>query len=266
MKEKHDYITVHGTNIKLLIPDTYEPLDRPSLINKAMGTDAKVECAYMANSGNAFNIVWAFALDPQNPQALDNKQERINAIHEELGENQGLIEVKEGISSSGHKYVYSIVKNVGDVSKGSFGASYFLRLLIDDGASIVEVYGSFEEVGMTGTREALASILAEKAGLCHLSSKGMEGWSKDPYDPTYTRGVTKNLAEKEGLDGLFPGNPLSQAREFLLAALENKFVIEKQDNPSNNNEPKSKDYSEKEMLRSLFVDECRRYTYLVEAN
>ena len=74
-----------------------------------------------------------------------------------------------------------------------------------------------------------------------------------------------NLADKEGIDGLFPDSPLSQAREFLYAVLEDKYVLTKEDIDKSKTDGEQKETegnneSNAEILKKLLSDGCRRYT------
>ena len=110
-------------------------------------------------------------------------------------------------------------------------------------------------------RDTLGMEFARRAGLTNMTGDNpFEGWNEDPFDKTYTKGIPMNLSEKEGIDGLFPYHPLTQAREFLLAVLEDKFVIMKKDNSEENTEEEStQKEEEKDFLKRLFVDECQSY-------
>lgn len=143
---------------------------------------------------------------------------------------------------------------------------------------IIEIQGSFEEARNTGMREALGHEFAHRAGLCEFSN--FDGWSEDPYDPEYKKGVPMNLAERVALDALFPDNPLSQAREFIQAVLFDELMedvdvgplFKEKEEPDPElseeeqiqNETERKE-NEKEMLLPLFEkgEACRRHRYSV---
>lgn len=186
-------------------------------------------------------------------------QKLINNIHEHLLESQGLIEAKNGITKRGYKYIYYIVKKLSEEQLG--GIQYFLHLNLAYENDVVEIKANFTEIGMTGVREAVCVELAKKAGLTDVFMDSFKDWSKDPYDSEYSKGILKNLSEKEGLDRIFPEHPLSQAHEFLLSVLEDKFVTIKSENNEKGNDATE---DSEEFLSNLFVDECRRHTYIVE--
>ena len=271
-KEKHTIVQLGGTKIKILLPDGYERLKYKNPIKDVAKAAANTDAAYQKTVGNSNNIVMITKGISERAMNPDDVQGLINGIHECLSDKQGIIEVKNGTTPRGYKYIYSIVKNLSEEPFG--GVRYFLRLNLFHETSIVEIKADFIEIGMTGSREALCTELARRAGLADIFADGYKDWAKDPYDPDYKNGCLKNLAEKEGLDGLFPENPLSQAHEFLLAVLNDKFVTVRQDTDDTKEDTadekdtivESPEEAEKErlFLLGLFVDECKRYTYSVE--
>lgn len=264
--ERSKIIDVHTVlrfkNAKILIPDGYTQVKDKKLLEimRDLFGIKKIEAAYMNQVSNAMDYV-AFFYNNKTSMDFDDKEGLIDIIHNSLGEDQGLIEVKNGKTRRGERYIYSIVKNIGDGEKSPLGVNYFLRLNIECGENIMEIMGSFEESGTTGIRESMSAILAGKAGIWNL---GDEGWNEDPYDAEYKRGNFRNLAEKEGLDGLFPGNPLAQAREFLLAVLKDELVIFSDDANENSENADFSETIDSLDIKALFVDVCLRKTYVVD--
>ena len=270
--EQHTIVQLKGSDIRILLPDGYEKLKHKnplkgltlSLTNEFAGYGKVV-----STSANTVMIAKSVANEVMNS---DDPSGLISWIHEHLADDEGLIEVKNGVTKRGYKYIYSIIKNL---MQDVHGVRYFLRLDLIKGEDIVEIQAEFKEINMTGGREAMCLNLAQMAGLVEFSEGGLKGWMQDPYDPEYTKGITKNLAEKEGIDGLFPDNPLTQAHELLMAVLNDEFVIARKED---NDEEKTSDVAEenlsdeekeekkRESIRQLFVDECQRYTYPVEVD
>lgn len=273
-KEKHTIIQPAGTKIRILLPDGYNRLKYKNPIKDAAKVIANTDFVYRKTVGSSDNIVIVSKTTPEKAMDPDDLQRLIDGIHECLSDNQGIIEAKSGTTTRGYKFIYSIVKTLSEEPAG--GVRYLLRLHLFGNGDIVEIQAEFTEIGMTGGREAVCSELARRAGLADVFADGDNGWAEDPYDPEYTKGCLKNLAEKEGLDGLFPENPLSQAHEFLLAVLLDEFVAAGQDSGEGKddatdredknvvNSSGEKAEEEKEFLLSLFVDECLRRTYPVE--
>ena len=270
-KYKHTVAELNNSSIRILLPEGYEKLKYKNPIAGAIKGMKNDEIAYRKTVGNSDNIVMISkgtkdtAMDPDDLKAL------IYGIREALSDNQGIIEVKNGKTKRGYKYIYSIVKNLSEDQFG--GVRYFIRLNLFNDSDIVEVQADFKEIGTTGGREALCIELARRAGLTEITSEGLKDWSEDPYNPDFKKGCLKNLAEKEGLDGLFPENPLSQAHEFLLAVLNDEYVTVREDAGSKENkeseelsdeEKAAKKEEEKELLLNLFVDQNRRITYPVD--
>ena len=265
-KEKHTIVQLKGSEIRLLLPDGYKKLSYKNPIRSVYRSINGRDTAYRKTIGYSDNMVYLFRTNEEYAMNPDDLDGLIDGIHGHLADNQGIIEVKNGVTNRGYKYIYSIVKNLMEEVRG---VRYFLRLNVfrtDD--DIVEIQADFTEVGMTGVRESVCVDLARRAGLTDITKDGFSKWSQDPYDPDYRNGKPKNLAEKQGLDALFPYSPLTQAHEFLLAVLEDKFVITKRDDTDaeKNHSASDNKMSEQEILSKLFVDECLRITYAVDVS
>jgi hypothetical protein len=76
------------------------------------------------------------------------------------------------------------------------------------------------ETGVTGLRESLALPQMMASGRVKLQegSDGapqLLGWMQDPYAPTISMPLMRNLAEDEQYDAQFPNHPLSRLRSAL---------------------------------------------------
>ena len=272
IKYKHNVVELNDSSIRILLPEGYEKLKYKNPIAGAIKGIKNNEVAYRKTIGNSDNVVMISKGNVEAAMNPDDLKGLIDGIHEALSDNQGIIEVKNGETKRGYKYIYSIVKNLSEVQFG--GVRYFVRLNLFNGPDIVEVQADFTEIGTTGSREALCVEFARRAGLTDITSEGLKNWTEDPYNPDFKKGCLKNLAEKEGLDGLFPENPLSQAHEFLLSVLNDEYVTVRQDDESEEEKEESKELTEeekaakkeeeKEFFLELFVDRNRRYTYPVD--
>ena len=264
------------SSIKLLLPEGYERMKLEKKVKAKLEKQMKAVEVYQKAVSTSGNIVMIFKTTADKAMNFSDTQRLIDAIHENLADNQGLIEVGAGKTKRSYDYIYSIVKTLQD---SMAGVRYYLRMNIGSGDEIIEINADFTEQGMTGHREAMAMSFAISAGLVDLDGEGGEisGWMEDPYDPSYTRGVPMNLAERSGLDGLFPYNPLTQARELLLALINDEYVIirkeasEEEKNSEDQSEAKEKTPEEKkaettEFYRKLFAKapELSRHTYPVE--
>lgn len=265
-------VQLRGSDIKLLIPEGYRKLNYKNPVRKLASEIINDMIPFQKIVESSNQVIMFTKADKKNVMDFDDLDGLIKGIHESMTDEQGLIEAKKGITSRGYKYIYSIVKTVDTKTMG--GAKYFLRLNIGTDDDVLEVQGDFQEIGTTGTRDTLGMEFARRAGLTNMiGDNPFEGWSEDPFDKTYTKGILMNLSEKEGIDALFPYHPLTQAREFLLAVLYDKFVIikkedseeSKESSDANKEETKEKQ-DEKEFMKKLFVDECQRITYDVDVN
>ena len=252
--DKSKFVHVSGTSIKLLLPDGYELL---KLKKQKKNSEKQEDAVYRKTGASSENTVQIMSVRPEEAMDPDDLQGLIDNIHDCLSDKQGIIEARNGISERGYRYIYSIVKTLAEEPFG--GVRYFLHADIYSEDDIIDIRADFKEIGMSGEREAACLELARRAGLADMSSDGIRGWTEDPYDPEYKKGCLKNLAEKEGLDVLFPENPLSQAREFLLAVLHDELVMDTQE------EIREQSGEEERELSILFEDECRRVTRHVTA-
>ncbi|WP_051206096.1 hypothetical protein [Butyrivibrio sp. FC2001] len=267
--EGHTVLRFKGIKTKLLVPDHYEVVTDKALIKtfQEMFGLEKIEISYVAQTTNSINVAMFFRPKKGKNMDFENVQGVIDDIHESLAENQGLIEAKSGKTKRGYDYIYSIVKSVREEEGIPMGVIYFLRMDVGFEGNVVEIYANFEEQGTTGLRESMVACMAQNAGICDM---GSDKWMEDPYDSEYKRGIPKNLAEKEGLDGLFPDNPLTQAREFILAIINDELVTVGNEDSDEEDEDKKelseeeKQQKSKEFMAGLFEDECRRYTERVD--
>lgn len=261
-------VSLKKSNIELLFPEGYRKQKNKNLFKEVANNIANEMYYFQKIVETSNNFVQIKIANKENIMNFDKLDNLIEGIHESMSEKQGLIEAKNGLTKRGYRYIYTIVKTL---NEQNMGVNYFLCANIGLDDDIIEVKGNFEEINMTGMRDTMGMEYARRAGLINMDGKNLlEGWSSDPYDPNYKKGVLMNLSEKPGLDGLFPFHPLTQARELLLSLLEDKFVIIKKENDKNNEdnseEPKE-EMSEKEMLSKLFEDgKTARHTYDVDVN
>ena len=271
--EKHLILEIGKTGIKLLVPDGYVKLKYKNPAKEALKKRDPDVYAYRKMVGHSDNVFTIFETTAEKAMNFEDEQDLIDGIHEAMSEIQGLIEVKSGKTKRGYDYIYSIVKTYKEEKLGNL---YYLRMNLRNEDKIVEVNASFDEIGCTGLREAMGAELARRAGVADIFAEGKPGWNEDPYDPMYKRGHLMNVCEREGIDGLFPDNPLTQAREFILAVIMDELVIEKKEDEDTDNAdenaasgeqektPEEQKEEEKEFCKSLFVNECRRHRYSVD--
>jgi hypothetical protein len=274
-ESNHTVIEAKKSKMRFLIPEGYEKL-KPVKTGDPRVDKAKEKFFYRKSVSTCDSVVVLFDTSAEESMNFDGKQEVIDGIHQSMSDQQGLICVESGKTKRGYQYIYSIVKTL----MGDFGGvSYYVRMNIGSGDNIYELQGTFMEARNTGIRATIGHELAHRAGLCEFSS--FDGWFEDPYDPEYKNGIQMNLSERAGLDGLFPADPLSQAREFVNAILFDELMEytedegptsifkekdELQDSERNEQDEIARKEKEKEMLLPAFEkgEKCKRPRYTVE--
>ena len=189
--------------IMITVPGHYQLL-------KAMPGDPEGAVPLAFSTDRAMCFVMMYPIGPEYAMPFDIPQDVIDGIHESMYEDQGLIEVDSGNTKAGNKYIESIVKTV----KKEGGAAYTFTFHGKFPDGVAAVQGFFEEAGITGERDTIVFEIARRENLVQIDDDGFTGWSKDPYDPGYLKGIPKNLSEDERFDEMFPTHPLSQLRAF----------------------------------------------------
>ena len=160
-------------------------------------------------------FIQAFSISMKRAMDFDDIKQIIDGIHHALSDSQALIEVKNGKTNGGRKYIYSIIKNKMEPS----GIGYFMLLHVAYGNMAISINGHFIECGMTGIRDTTIYELAIRKGL--VSAKNQENWWFDPYDKDFKHPFLMNLSEQEHIDEYFPDHPLSQCRQFVKLIADN---------------------------------------------
>ena len=217
-------IEVPKTEIKLLLPLGYQKLEKKNLLKRFLKNNSNKALVYRKTTSRSDSAIMIEKTAAELAMPFDDPQTIIDGIHDCLEDNQGLIEVHSGKTKRGYDYIYTIVKTLREEFKGVI---YFLRMNIRYEDDILEIQAPFEEQGVTGERDSFCFALAQNADL--VSTDDMKGWNEDPYDSGYTHGVPMNLSERSSVDGLFPSHPLSQAREVVMALIEDKYVVSKEE-------------------------------------
>ena len=152
---------------------------------------------------------------------FDDNDRIIREMHRDMRDNEGLIEVRNGLTKKGRKFVYIILKH-SMISESGIpqGNEYTLNINIQFENSIQFINSSFSECGMTGERDAMWMIIYSKAKNIEMN-KALDTWQEDPYDPAYKMGFLMNRSEHEKFDEMFPWHPLSEARRFMRFIAEN---------------------------------------------
>ena len=88
---------------------------------------------------------------------------------------------------------------------------YFLNISNFDEQLLYQIHIKVHDGSTTGMRDnILMSPISEVANMD--MTELMNFYRKDPYDPKFTAGNTRNLSEMEAFDYLFPSHPLSIIR------------------------------------------------------
>lgn len=190
------------------IPDYYVELE-------ADPKDPPYTTPYGYQADTVMTFVLVYPIHVKNVMPFGHPEILVEGIHNQLTEDQGLIEVKDGKTKTGRNYIYSIVKT----SKGNGrGNQYNLSMHVFFNTYAMNITGFFDEVGVTGLRDAQVYGLLRNEGIINID---MEDWRRDPYDANYTKGHLMNRSEEEKFDSAFPGHPLTEARNFARFLIEN---------------------------------------------
>ena len=144
--------------------------------------------------------------------SFDDKHVLISALHSTMDLYRGLIEVENGITAKGRKYIYYIIKALmGDQRQYM---SYYAVINIEYQDKILQVLGTFLYRHDQDYRD---NAIHDK----FIKTFPEEDWEEDPYDKDFKFGLLKNHGEDEEYDFLFPEHPLSQARKLITEVIEN---------------------------------------------
>lgn len=193
--------------LTIQFPEKYESL-------ATLPEDPVGALSFGKDTSGAVCFVQTYPVKEKETMPMSDNQSIIDAIHEGLGEKQGLIEVSNGTTKYNKQYVYSIVKS----GRQSSGMNYILTMhLVKNGLAHC-IRGQFEERGTAGARDATVYEYARRENL--VTETG-QGWFKDPYDENYTKGLVMNLSEDRKYDYSFPKHPLSELRKLVDYVIEN---------------------------------------------
>ncbi len=190
------------------VPDNYFKMN-------AAPDDPADSTPFGSESGGYQAFVIVYPINISSSMPYDNPESLIAGIHKALANNQGLIEVRNGKTKAGREYIYSIVKTL---QGKEYGVQYTLTMHISFETYAMNISGFFNENGMTGFREAM--IYAHMRNENKVSDDA-EGWTCDPYDKSFTKGLLMNLSEDRQFDAAFPEHPLTEARSFADFIIEN---------------------------------------------
>ncbi len=182
--------------------------------------DPKV--AYQIQSDGCNGMLVSFIVSEVEAMDYESNEKNIEGFHEEMDQNDALIECGVGKTNKENPYAYRISKLKMDETK----ISYNLGLNIQVNETNYYVDGSFVEEGMTGMRDNVGlhvfkkKLKKENSEQDYSIEDVLKLYYRDPYDPTIQRDFLMNASEAKEYDSMFPKHPLSELRAYL------KWVIE----------------------------------------
>ena len=266
--QKQMTVQLPGSAIVVLLPEGYEKLKAWNPVSAAANRTKPAEI-YRKQVSSSLNTLEFTRLAEDEGMRYQNITGVVSELRSHLTDRQGIIQVRTGETVQGFRYVYALWKATDEAPSG--GLTYYLHIhLTATSSDRIQIAGRFQEIGMIGQREKLSMSFAQQLGMISVRDDGAKGWAEDPYNPDWKSGCLKNLGELEGLDGLFPENPLTQARELLLAVRKNELVDTSWDTLEDGwataeaSESDFEDEEHRERLKELFLDTSRRRTRRVE--
>lgn len=180
------------------MPATYREVE-------AMPDDPEGTRAFAMRNASSQAIVLVCPIDGGSQMPYDDNASIVSGIRSSLGNDQGIVEVRSG-GSCDNRFSYSIVKT----AQGPSGVQYALVLDMWNSGRPVRIRGFFDESGTTGVRDSTVYSMLAQAG-----DGALDGWSRDPYDAGWDKGLLANKSELPEFDALFPEHPLTEARRLV---------------------------------------------------
>jgi len=170
------------------------------------------------NEKTQFLSLHFFAKQPDIPCSLDSIDALRLAYRLGLGQSGGaLISVDCGLANG-----LDCVQLVFKTPRQPHGMVYVgsLTFPLADFSYVIKVQSA--EFGTTGVRDSLVMDMLMRQGAVQINpaSQQMEGWSADPYDPTFKSPLLANRSDDEQYDKQFPDHPLSGVRQCLYRVVE----------------------------------------------
>ncbi len=213
-------IFLPGVNISFILDGEWS--DLPA------GSVQTADSSALSMKGEGYFTLMSMYVSPQNDVMQFNQDERtISEIHKaRLDGNSGLLELQSLTTSHGINIVYRLVKHLISDDVGN-NMSYILT---------IDVYGDNKDIWRIQVMTASSNLLDVRNSAVRqqfMEDKGISltfsdqkqlnittGWSYDPYDSNFTKGILMNLSERREYDDLFPNHPLSVTRRILKEIIE----------------------------------------------
>lgn len=184
----------------LSVPETCRRIEsRPS--------DPPGSVTYGQVTPQADVFVQVFPEEPDASFPFGNEEQLLLRVRRRLEEDEGVVEVRAGVTRGGKDYAYSITKS----PRGQRSTEYRLIMRFRTEGPDAAVSGYFLETGSPGFREASVKGQLKRE---HPETDVEARWSRDPYDPFNSEGFLMNESEKAEYDARYPLHPLSEARKF----------------------------------------------------
>lgn len=181
---------------------------------------------YITNSCDG--LVFSWIVKPEQAMNYDSIEDTIKLLRENLDENSGIIECKNGFTKNGNKFIYSIRK-IRFYKKDQPWPIVTYQLNCNVKIKDVDYFvdANFAEVATTGLRDSIGfniyqNLMEKKYPDKELEFEQIvESYVSDPYDENYKQGFLMNFSENEMLDEKFPDHPLSELRKYVRWLIEN---------------------------------------------
>ncbi|MFT5683582.1 MAG: hypothetical protein ACI8RZ_004514 [Myxococcota bacterium] len=167
---------------------------------------------YASPTGDSVEL-HAFNLPPDLPPARAGIASLRQRYRDLTGQVRGAIVEVEVVEIDRVQSVWTILK----IPQQPTGMTYMGSITVPFQSCSFVVKTVCQEVGMTGMRDTIVFAKMRQEGQVTLTDAGAEGWMADPYDPSLTTGLCRNLSEDPQHDSSFPDHPLSRARRNLAA-------------------------------------------------
>ncbi len=185
-----------------------------------------IGCRYITNSCDG--LVFSWIVDSKQAMDYDSLEDTIRSLRDNLSENSGIIECKNGITKNGNKFIYSIRK-IRFYKKDQSWPIVTYQLNCNVKVNEVDYFidANFAERATTGLRDSVGfniyqNLIERKYPDKKLKfDKIVESYASDPYDVNYREGFLMNFSENEMFDEQFPDHPLSKLRRYVKWLLEN---------------------------------------------
>ena len=178
--EKNTIVQLKGSKIQMLLPQGFERLKMKNPIKDALNRITSDFVGYRKTVEYSDNIVLFKKISEEEAMNPDDRTELINGIHECLSDTQGIVEVKNGITVNGEKYIYSIVKTLKGkgmgvqynltmhISFGTYAMNAGIGTAIDDNAASDARAESNENTGFAAFRLSIRNVAVSVSPICSL--------------------------------------------------------------------------------------------------